>query len=104
MSDETTSAPSGDDSFHDTEVAYWRDRAEALEKRVRQLTELDTALPPEPPVGTVYFNNHGVKTWDRRDDGWYCMRSAVECLNCPCEWIEAWDFGLRYGGGSRRLP
>jgi hypothetical protein len=88
----------------ESEVAFWRGKAESLREKIKQIAKLDPLMPPEPPVGTVYFSQHGVKIWDRRHDGWHCWRDGEECRNCPCEWDEAWDFGIESDGNTRRLP
>jgi hypothetical protein len=87
--------------YLESEVAYWRERAEALERKIQELPKIASLLPPEPPIGTVYIDEHGAKGWERREDGWHCARG---CRNCPCDWLEAWDMGIRRGGGTRRLP
>ncbi|MFI6302156.1 hypothetical protein ACIBCH_09815 [Amycolatopsis thailandensis] len=88
----------------EAEVAYWRDRSESMEKQIRQLAKIDQALPPEPPVGTTYLNEHGIVAFTRREDGWHCQRPIGVCQGCPCEWAEAWEFSIRDGGFTRRLP
>jgi hypothetical protein len=88
-------------TFHEQEVAYWRDRAEAAEDRIRQAAGFYPDVPPEPPVGTEYLDGD-VVAWRRADDGWYCAR--LQCPACPADWPDAWDSHLSRGGYTRRLP
>lgn len=80
--------------YRDDEVAHWRSRAEAAEQRLREAASFYPVNPPEPPVGTTYTNPDGTVAWVRREDGWHCGRTEP-CRNCPCDWDEAWEFGIR---------
>lgn len=88
--------------FLESEVAFWRARAETLEVLLREAGKFSEETPPEPPLGTEYWIN-GHRAWSRREDGWHCW-DTHDCRNCPCEWLEAWDMGLRGGRHERRLP
>jgi hypothetical protein len=91
----------GEPTFLEQEVAYWRQRAEAAEDRIRQAAGFYPDVPPEPPVGAEYLYGDLV-VWRRTGFGWYCLR--VECRDCPAEWLEVWDRDLSRGGYTLRLP
>lgn len=90
-------------AFLESEIAFWRDRAETAEKRLKDAADFYPGAPPEPPLGTTYVGADGEVAWTRREDGWHCGRKT-SCFSCPCEWFEAWDFGVGRGGHERRLP
>jgi hypothetical protein len=84
------------------ELAYWRGRAVEAERRLKKAADFYPDPPPEPPVGTVFLREDKV-AWQRSDDGWHCTRAG--CQNCPCEWLEAWEFGdIADDDLERKLP
>lgn len=91
------------DDFRDREVTYWRGRAEIAEYQLKRAAEIHPGLPPEPPVGTQFFQGDGKLIWEHHEDGWRCTESS--CVNCPCDWGEAISFGMLLDPMlTRRLP
>lgn len=97
------SGTGGSVAFLESEVAFWRARAETAEQRLKDAANFYPEAPPEPPVGTVFVRVGGDVAWARREDGWHCGRQGP-CPSCPCEWVEACDFGIGDRRFERRLP
>lgn len=93
----------GSVAFLESEVAFWRNRAETAEQRLKDAANFYPEAPPEPPIGTVFVRVGGDVAWARREDGWHCGRQGP-CPSCPCEWVEACDFGIGDRRFERRLP
>lgn len=90
-------------AFLESEVAFWRTRAETAEQRLKDAANFYLGASPEPPIGTVFVRIGGDVAWARREDGWHCGRQGP-CPSCPCEWVEACDFGIGDHRFERRLP
>lgn len=94
-------------AYFQSEAAYWRARAEKLEKTLRGMTRdaartvVDLRLPPEPPA-SAEVHVHGAPQWIRIASGWYCTRP--ECLNCPTDWQEVWERSASADGAVIVLP
>lgn len=100
-------------AFYRAEAVYWRETAERNAAAATLIEEqLDVlrnpGVPPEPPVGTRFYDPTGELTlehdgpiWEHRDAGWYCCR--VDCPNCPAVWFDVYEYALPSNVG-RVLP
>lgn len=93
--------------FYMREAAFWEDQAEKLAADLEQIkTRMNEIgypeIPPEPPVGTKFYNENDELAWEHQPWGWFCPRD--DCGNCPEWWGTVWEQYVGHDRMKRVLP
>jgi hypothetical protein len=90
--------------FDRVEADYWKAIAVNQSRILNRITSTINARhkppPPEPPVGTYYYEGQTI-AWQHEDDGWYCQ--GPQCRTCPVDWYEVSELYLT-NNLVRKLP